>query len=295
MQNTKLEDIKHRIERIGHLPTLPSIASKILELVHDPDSSIGDVGKVIQNDVSLSTKMLRIANSPFYGLRHRVGTVERALVVLGMEEIAHLVTAVSVFQAFPDLPGQPTFDREQFWDHSAGCGYIAKLLARRLRYRFEGVEFVAGLVHDIGKIVLDQYFHDAFVTVLDFTQRRIPMIKAERLVLGVMHPEVGEWLLTKWRLPEAIVHSVRYHHEPEKAEDHRSLVALVHMADLLCKASGIGFGGDVSGFCLADSPAWGILAAEKPEIKELDIEHFTFGLEDEIEHIREFVQVARQY
>ena len=164
-----MEEIKQWIEQIGDLPTLPTIASKTLELVHDPGWSMADIGRVIQNDISLSTKVLRIANSPPYGIRHSIGTVDRALVVLGMEEVAHLVTAVSVFKAFPDLPDQPTFDREQFWDHSAGCGYIAKLLARRLGYRFEGVEFVAGLVHDIGKIVLDQYFHDGFVTVLDFT------------------------------------------------------------------------------------------------------------------------------
>lgn len=295
MTDTKLEQIKQRIERIGDLPTLPAVVSKVLELAHDLASSMGDIGSVIQNDVSLSMKVLKIANSPFYALRHRVGTVERALIVLGMEEVVHLVMAVSVFQAFPDLPGQATLDREQFWDHSAGCGYIARLLARRLGLQFEGEEFVAGLVHDVGKIVLDQYFHDGSVTVLELVQNRhTPMLKAERLVLGATHPEIGEWLLRRWRLPEALIDSVRYHHEPEEEEQRRSLVALVHMADLLCSVSGIGFGEDRGGFCLADSPAWGILAAEKPELEKLDIERLTFGLEDEIEHIREFVRLARR-
>ncbi len=292
------QSLKDRIiEIIGDidsLPTLPHVASQIMELAMSSKSSIREMSKILESDPALTSKILKVANSAFYGLKQQVNSLELALVVLGMSEISHLVMSISVFSAFPEIPGKKTFDREKFWIHSAGCGHFARILARRLgEPALSGEIFVGGLLHDIGKIVLDEKAHEVFTDIFNQAQERdMSIYDVEKEVLGFTHAEVGLVLAEKWNLPVSIQEVIAYHHHPELAEESPFNVAVVRMADLFCKAKDIGFSGDRKGFSFVDDISWEIVKKIKPELVNLDIEKFTFELDDEIERVKEFITIS---
>jgi putative nucleotidyltransferase with HDIG domain len=258
---------------------------------------MGDLVRVLRNDPSLTAKILRVANSAFYGMSGHVESLNAALVVLGMRELMHLVTCISVFHAFPTKPGQPTFDRKAFWVHSAGCGEISRSLTHRLKLRFNSTEFTAGLLHDLGKILLDQYFHDEFMEALRLSYaEELSMVEAEERVFGVNHAEIGLWLAGMWNLPETIRDVITYHHRvPNAKRENQSLVAIVHLANNLCKHAGIGFSGNkIDEDMMNDGAAWKVLAELNPGIARPDFKQFVLEIEDNITRAREFVNIASQ-
>ena len=292
-----LARIREAITRAGDLPTLPQVAVEVSRLAFNPVTAMGDLVRVIRNDLSLTAKILRVANSAFYGMSRHVESLNAALVLLGMRELIHLVTCISVFRAFPTKPGQPTFDRKAFWIHSAGCGEIARSLTHRLKPRLNSTEFTAGLLHDLGKIVLDQYFHDDFMEALRLSYAEgLSMVEAEERVLGVNHAEIGLWLAGMWNLPTVICDAITYHHTPAKApRESGSLVAIIHLANNLCKHAGIGFSGNKIDEEITDGAAWEILVQMNPEIIRLDFKQFVLEIEDNIARAREFVNIASEY
>ncbi len=293
MPEDRLVEVQRRILNIGSLPTLPRVAIEVISMANDPQVSIKEIASVISRDPSLSARVLKVANSAFYGLTQRVASIQLALVILGLNRVKNLVIGVSVLKTFPIKPGIPTFDREKFWEHSAGCGQISKILAGLLGYEMDGEEFVAGLLHDIGKIALDQFFHDEFVEVIDLTFREgVPMIEAEKKVLSITHAEIGSWLAEKWKLPLSLVEAIAYHHEPRKAVLNLTLTSLVRLSDLFCKAKGIGFSGDIQGISLCDRIAWKTLRETNPKLHDMDVERFILDLDTEIERAREFVKIS---
>jgi len=295
MNSEKLEQIKQQILSIGDLPTLPHIALEVSRLANLSNSGMSDLVRIIHNDPALTTKVLKIANSAFYGMPKRIESLNMALVVLGMREINHLVTSICIFKAFPAVQGRPTFDRERFWEHSAGCGEIAKVIAHKLSIRSYGAEFTAGLLHDIGKIVLDQYFHDDFLAALEISHdENIPMAVAEERVLGVSHTHIGAWLSQMWNLPPNLVDVIVFHHEPTDSKEYNTLCALIHLSDAFCKQLGIGFSGDEVQVSLETDPAWSALKKVNPQIDEIDVGQFLLEIESGVERAREFVRIASE-
>ncbi len=280
---------------LDSLPTLPHVAAQVMELTVSPKASIRDISKILQTDPALTSKVLKVANSAFYGLKQQVNSLELALVILGMAEISHLIVGVSVFSAFPDIPGKKAFDRDQFWIHSAGCGQFARIIAQKLKEpTLSGELFVSGLLHDIGKILLDEKAHAAFTEVFHRAQEENrPIYDVEKEILGFTHQEVGLVLAKKWNLPISIQEAISCHHTPHEAQRSPLAVAIVRIADLFCKAKDIGYGGDRKGFIFTEDPAWSLLLKIKPELEYLDIEKFTYELDDEIDRVKEFIKLTR--
>ncbi len=289
---TKIIDL---IGDLESLPTLPHVAAQVMELAMSSKTSVKEISKILESDPALTSKVLKVANSAFYGLKQQVNSLELALVVLGMSEISHLVMSVSVFSAFPDIPGKQTFDRERFWIHSAGCGHFARIIMRKLGSpALSGEVFVGGLLHDIGKVVLDEMAHEVFTDIFTRAQEEDRAIyDVEKEVLGFTHEEVGLVLAEKWNLPPAIQEAISCHHHPEEAEVSPLTVAVVRIADLFCKAKDIGYGGDRKGFVLAEDISWALVQKIKPELADLDVERFTFELDNEIDKVKEFIAITR--
>ncbi len=289
------EKIISLIGDLDSLPTLPHVAAQVMDLTMSSRASVRDISRILEGDPSLTSKVLKVANSAFYGLKQQVNSLELALVVLGMGEISHLIMSVSVFSAFPDIPGKETFDREKFWVHSAACGHFARILAKRLGEPMLGGEvFVGGLLHDIGKIVLDEKRHDVFTDIFNRAKDEDRSIyDVEKEVLGFTHAEVGLVLAQMWNLPISIQEAIAYHHIPEQAEKAPFTVGIVRVADLFCKAKEIGFGGDNKGFIFSEDISWLLIQKVKPELASIDIEKFTYELDDEIEKVREFINITR--
>ena len=243
------EGLKERIEHFANLPTLPQVATRLIKIINNPLTSAGDVAFVVGQDLSLSAKVLRLANSAFYGIPRSITNINNAVVILGLKVINTMVLSLTVFDMFPENNRSAAlFDRKAFWIHSLSCGLIAKFLATRIRkvVLFDPEEaFCAGLLHDIGKVVMEQYLHDDFHEALDYAlQNRIPIFQAESSRLGYSHTEIAEWLTESWGLPAEIRLSLVYHHTPFTSVQCQDIIALCHLADWLCYETGMVIEGD---------------------------------------------------
>jgi HD-like signal output (HDOD) protein len=291
----RLEQLKQHILAAGDLPTLPAIALEVSRLAANPFSGMSEIVRIIRNDPPLTTKILRVANSAFYGMPRRIESLNMALVVLGMRELNNLVTCITVLRTFPPEAGGNEFNRRLFWEHSAGCGEIARVIATRLHLRLHGIEFTAGLLHDVGKIIFEQHQHAPFVAALKLMDSEgLTSVEAERLTMGADHAEIGSWLAEKWSLPPSIVEAIRFHHQPALALEHQALSAVVRLADLftsllLQPARRLRLSEELVG-----DPAWEILARQNPEIINLDIVRFAEELEENMERAREFIRSAAE-
>lgn len=238
------EELKDRIERFSNLPTLPQLATRLIKTINNPHTSASDVASIVEQDISLSAKVLRLANSAFYGIPKSVTNINSAVVILGFKVISTMVLSLTVFDMFPEERRTKTlFDRKAFWLHSLSCGIIAKLLTSHINkcILFDPEEaFCAGLLHDIGKIVMEQYIHQEFHRALEYASlNKIPLIEAENQVLGYNHGDVANWLTSHWGLPSEIRFSLIFHHEPENTPTGKDITMLCHISDWLCYECGM--------------------------------------------------------
>jgi len=255
--------LKRIVDDITGLPTLPTVLTNVTKMMQNPRVSAAEVGSVIQSDVSLTSKILKLVNSAFYGFPSRISTVTHAIVILGFNAVRSTAMSVSVFDSFGGGGETEGFDRMAFWKHSIGCGAAARILAKRKNIKELEEAFIAGLLHDIGLIILDQFVHNEFVNVIKTVKEKDMSIReAEKQILdGVTHSDLGAWLAKKWNLAPVLVEVIESYHSPSSASDHYLLLSIIHVADILTRSLGIGSGGD-SRVPLINESAW-----EKLEIK----------------------------
>ncbi len=243
------EQLKDKIEHFANLPTLPQVATRLMSMINNPLTSSSDVAFIVGQDLSLSAKVLRLANSAFYGIPRSITNINNAVVILGLKVINTMVLSLTVFDMFPEnRRSAALFNRKTFWVHSLSCGLVAKFLATRIRkvILFDPEEaFCAGLLHDIGKVVMEQYLHDDFHQALEFASRnKIPIFQAENSQLGYSHTDIAEWLTESWSLPTEIRLSLIHHHDPAASIQCQDIIALCHIADWLCYETGMVINGD---------------------------------------------------
>lgn len=232
-------ELEHLIRRVTEVPTLPSTVARILEVSGSETSSAADLAKVIYFDQALAAKVLRIANSPFYGFSRKVKTIEHATVILGFRDIRNMALAMSVFGSFFAGAASTRFDRIRFWEHSLSCGLGAKVIAEEAGLNKTEL-FVAGLIHDLGKVVLDRYDRDGFLEVLEAaTSRHLAWEEAEREVLGFTHADVATRLLEFWKFPPELARPVAYHHRPWDDDQEPQRSAVIYLADVLTRSQGL--------------------------------------------------------
>jgi putative nucleotidyltransferase with HDIG domain len=249
--------LKKIVEEITGLPTLPTVLTQITKLMQNPRVSAAQVGSVVSTDQALTSKILKLVNSAFYGFPNRISTVTHAIVILGFNAVRSTVMSVSVFDTFGSGGGTAGFDREKFWKHSIGVAVSAKCLAGRMNMKELEEAFIAGLMHDIGRVILDQFVHKEFEKIVAFTKEKDILIRdAEKEILGgVSHAEIGAWLGRKWNLAPNLVEVIENHHSPSAASEHYLLTCIVHAADILARALDIGNGGDTR-IPLMNKSAW---------------------------------------
>jgi HD-like signal output (HDOD) protein len=232
--------ILSRLQEIDRLPTLPVIVGQIQRLIANPRSSMDQIAAVISKDPSIASRVVRLVNSSFFGFRSRISSIRQAIVILGLNTVRNLVIGVSVVKAFEDGARASIFDRQAFWLHSFGCALGAKAMAEHLKRKDPEDYFLAGLLHDVGLLVLDQFFHEEFVEALQFSIREKKRHRdAEAELLGVTHGEVGEALSRQWNLPEYLPLAMRHHHAPPpdlpEAPAHWDKIAVIHLAESALK------------------------------------------------------------
>ncbi len=274
IKNTKLTDLTRIIRRVEDLPTLPRIVLKITELVNNPKTSARDLAGVITDDQVLTARLLKFVNSSFYGFPQNISTATDAIVLLGFDAIRNLLLTTSMFDLFSNKNKETELKREKMWDHSLGCAVAAKVIGDYVRYDNPEELFVSGLLHDIGKIVEMLFLPDDFAGVVSMVENKnILMLAAEDHVLGYTHADVGRLLAERWNLPSKLVTVIACHHQPGLAGRFSQEAAIVHLADILCRAMNIGSGGD-NKIPPLDKNAWETiqlkLSAIEPIMQEIE-------------------------
>lgn len=242
MSPTLVDDI---LNRVATLPPLPDTLYRLVRVVGDPASSLTQIVDVIRYDQTLTAEVLRLCNSAYFGLARTIESLDDAVRLLGTVKVLQLVIAAHTRALLAKPQTGYGLPSGALWLHSVAVALAGQQLARPMRLGQGGLLFTAGLLHDVGKVVLNEFVAQEYAEISQrVASRHITFTEAEEEVLGFTHPEVGARLAEAWSLPAAIVHCIRYHHEPDAAPKPDPLVDAVHLADAICISLGIGAGDD---------------------------------------------------
>ena len=220
---------------VAQLVSLPRAYHRISEMLDDPNYGAADIGNVITHEPALAARLLRMVNSAYYNFPSRIDNVPLAITVLGTRALRDMVLGTSVANAFARIDTE-LVDMADFWQHSIYCGLLSRLIGKQLNHRGSEQLFLAGLLHDLGKLVIYTQIPEQAARVLrEFKDSNTALFVVEKEILGFTHAEVGEALLTNWQLPALFREVAAYHHAPDAAQQFPVETCIVHVADALTK------------------------------------------------------------
>jgi HD-like signal output (HDOD) protein len=230
MTDSKLSAI---IRQVDNLPALPATVSKVMAVTGAAESSAADLMRAILPDQSMCTTILKIANSAFFGQARQVATIEKAIVVLGFDEVRNIILGKAVFTSFQKLQRQTKQKTDLFWEHSFTCGLAAKIIADDLGFSPSEM-FIAGLIHDIGKLAMLMTFPQDYTLLFELSEPyQFRSVLQEHAKFSTSHDEIGMRVLKRWLFPEQLLMATGYHHHPEQAPVFKTHPILIQMADML--------------------------------------------------------------
>jgi putative nucleotidyltransferase with HDIG domain len=245
---TREQVIAEAIRDISHIATLPEITLKIVELVEDPRSTAQDLHKIIANDPALCSRILKVVNSSFYGLPGQIGSINRAIVMLGLNAVKNIAIAASLAKLFRGGDLTPNFSARALWMHSVATAACAKMLSDRMGFAASDEAFLSGLMHDIGIMVEMQFDRTRLIEVVQRVGAdshgvpAVDMCQVEEGIYQANHQHFGAALCAKWKFPNVFALVTGHHHNPlELPSDSRALPAIVYVADRLAAELGNGF------------------------------------------------------
>ena len=243
-----INELHERIyARIDELPTLPAVVPRLLQLMEDKKSSAADITGIISQDPSLVSKIMKVANSAYYGFPQKINELERAVPLLGFNMVRSLALSLGVITTLPAGSGSEYFSQQGLWRHSLAVATIMKELGGFLGQQQAGYQFVIGLLHDIGKLVLDPFFHDQFQEILITanTTEGATLHGVEKQVIGIDHNEITAMLLKRWKFPPEIINPIEdLHHEKSGTETSHFDAALLRVANSIARELNFGLEGN---------------------------------------------------
>jgi len=271
------------LRTVKDMPVLPESIHKILQLTEDPDSTVQDIEREILKDQSLASKVLRLANSAYYGYPRKIGTISEATILLGFQAIRSLTLASGVNKfLIQELPGYG-LKKYELWRQSQSCAIVSRMIARKIKFKKPELAYVAGLLHDIGKVVLNHYVATRYQEIMEKVENENKsFLEAEREILGFDHSQVGARLGEKWNFPPELVEAIAYHHTPEKSSLLPVLVSIVHIADAIVMFMGIGMGADGMAYQVSE------LALQTLQIDEVQVQQWISEAADLLSDSRSF-------
>jgi len=229
----KRKEVKRKLRKLEGLPILPPIVQRLNRMIEDEKTSIHQIADLIEKDQIITAKILRLANSAFYGFPKKVSTVQNALMLLGINIVKVLIITSSIFDIIYK-------EDVNLWEHSIGVAACSKILAERLKLKEPQEVATAGLLHDLGKIVEKISFKEDYKKILELVQNNKDPLKAEKEILGIDHAEIGSFLMRIWNIPDRLIEAVDAHHELEKAKKFKKEAAIVHLSNVLVHVRGYG-------------------------------------------------------
>lgn len=285
MMKRSPEELQSLIDSVGDIPTLPSIATAIMEKTLDSRVSAKQIAEMVERDQALSIKVLKVANSPFYRRIKEISTIRGAVMLLGFNVLKSIVLSISVINLFSDK-NKCALDFYKFWQHSIACAVCAKNIALKVSPSASEDAFVAGLLHDLGKVVADQLLckKGEYKDVLEIMNRaNSDIIEVETSIIGVDHATLGRFLMEKWNLPALLYKTVGAHHNIDEMvgdEEAKKLCSIIHVADIVTNHLGLGIGLSERGFV---DPA----LLNHMGLTSHDIQDISIALKDSISSISE--------
>lgn len=257
---SKIDEV---VSAVGDLPAMPQIVTEVLHLTDDASVPMSEVSQIIEKDPALTAKLLKISNSPYYGMRQVVGTLKLALVILGTQEVRNIVMGVSVIDGLRDDKTEALLKSDNFWQHSVLVGGFAKRLGIHLELGLQGEDFISGLLHDIGKLVLLQQLYDKYEAVYRKARLlQVPLVQLEQETFGFDHADAAAALARHWNLPDTLADAIWCHHPREdrvlKAAKDPRLAALVRIANTATHEDLVA-GTPEDLVCVNDEESWGII------------------------------------
>lgn len=267
--------LEYIVNKVEDIQSLPIIITQIIALADDPESNINDMESLILKDQALTTKILRLANSTHYGYARRISTISEATILLGFQAIKGLALASTVRPFLnKELKGY-LLERNHLWTQSQTCAIASRHIAKKLKYVNPEEAYIAGLLRDIGKTILNDHMEEEYKEILEKVDaEKITFLDAEREVLGFDHAEIGEKVAMKWSLPPSLVEAIGYHHTPDLATLNPILVSIVHIADAITMMMGVGLGVDGLQYIISET------ALDNLKLDEMDIQNIMSDLAD---------------
>jgi len=234
--------LRDTVAHLNGIATLPEVTAKIIATVEDPKSSAAQLNKIVSHDPALVARILKVVNSAFYGLPGQVSSVDRAIVMLGLNAVKNIAVAASLGQMFRGVKLCEGFTAKDLWKHCLGTAVVARELARRSKLPLTEQAFLGGMIHDIGILIALQTWPEQLKSVCERAQSSGGFIECEQAIVGVDHSQLGEAVAARWQFPQSCRQVAAHHHHPENApEADRALVTLTFIADTLCCQCGYGF------------------------------------------------------
>jgi putative nucleotidyltransferase with HDIG domain len=234
MDNSKLKKILSKVEAF---PSMPAAGAKLLALLEASDVSVNEIEDVLRYDPGLTANVLKLANSAYFGIPARIGSVQQAIVLLGLKRLMQLVIASCVGAVMKkSVPGY-NIPPGNLWRHSIAVSIAAEALVKDKKNIDREDFFTPALLHDTGKLILGGFVKEDLKAIENITAKGIPFVIAENMILGTDHAEIGAKILTMWSFPTEIVNAVRWHHDPETADTSSMQMDVVYLANLLCQAN----------------------------------------------------------
>lgn len=279
------KQVETLIATIDSIPPLPEISSAVMEALNAEEVAIVEVGDLIEKDIALSSQILKVANSPAYGARNTISNIQHAIMMMGLDEVRTLLLAFAV-EKFFTTDAKNTALRKRYWAHSRVCSYTALLLAHHFKQGDSGSFFLSGLIHDIGKLIVDQYLHDEFEQIVAYiNEHNCSFSEAEKKILGITHFQIGGKLLQHWNFPKQITMQVFGHHLPWKEKEFTSGALIIFLANILTKIAGYS--------CLAEERSYSLDEFGKSKAIKILTQHGlavdTAVLQQFLAQIKEFV------
>jgi putative nucleotidyltransferase with HDIG domain len=279
--------VKEIVAQVDHLPAVPAVVHQVLTLVSDENFSYRDLMNTIRLDPGITAHVLRMCNSPYYGLSRKITSLQEALTYLGTNSLVQLILSSEMVSQFRKSQVGYRLTRGDLWHHSMACALLAQRLGEQVSYREPATLFTAALLHDVGKLILSEYVARQFSEIEALVRdKQLSFVEAERQVLGLDHALLGAAVAKKWNFPEAITVAIAYHHAPEKARSHHLLVNLVCLANIMCVTMGVGVG--VSGLA---APVPGDLI-KQIGLKPRDLDRLTLEIKDILDQAGEMLKMA---
>ncbi|MBN1164993.1 MAG: HDOD domain-containing protein [Candidatus Krumholzibacteriota bacterium] len=230
-----MQNISVLINKIDKLPTIPAIIKRLFDLISDPDADLDDIIELIEKDQALTGVIIKLCNSSYYGLSRKVSSISDAVVMLGFNTISNMCITLGpslYLKRHITIYGQTNTD---LWRHSIATATCCEQIAYISDVEMIEVAYTAGLLHDIGKLVLAEYDKNKLKAVHDLVLNGSPLIEAEKKILGMHHGSVGGKLARRWKFPQKLIDTIKYHHTPELANDERELTEIIYLGNLIAK------------------------------------------------------------